>query len=191
MKDNTLQIIVKMKSHEEHMKSTMNITIFSKGVPQYNHSLFITFTVSKITVMFVNFSLSDFLFLYNVMVYCASRDCLFEHFCVSCIFVVCLHLCSFCVFCVEFISCWLCCANHLKRTGNMKSHISCKNNELHSWCPKHDSKTLVRNRYSTNTRITYKKYCEFCFEKHKICIEKSSKFTISTKSTMLSYKCQN
>ena len=45
---------------EERMKITMNITVFTKGVSQYNHSLlilFITFAFSKITVMFVNFSL--------------------------------------------------------------------------------------------------------------------------------------
>ena len=57
-------------------------------------------------------------------------------------------------------------------------------------CPKHDSKTLVRNRDRTNTTITNKKYCEFCFEKHKICREKSSKLTLSTKSTTVNYKCQ-
>ena len=51
------------------------------------------------------------------------------------------------------------------------------------WCPKHDSKTLVRNRDRTNTTLTNKKYCEFGSEKHKICLEKSSKFTLSTKST--------
>ena len=90
----------KNEIRQKHMKITMNITIFSKGVPQYNHSLVITFTVSKITIMFVNLSLSDFLFLYNVMVHCANRDDLFGHFCVS------SHLC--CVFASLFFLCFLC-----------------------------------------------------------------------------------
>ena len=53
---------------------------------------------------------------------------------------------------------------------------------------------MIRKRLleieSTNTTITNKKYCEFCFEKHKICLEKSSKLTLSTKSTTVNYKCQ-
>ena len=39
------------------------------------------------------------------------------------------------------------------------------------WCPKHDSKTLVRNRDSTNTTVINKKYFEFCSEKHNICLQ--------------------
>ena len=69
-----------MKSREERMKITMNVAIVTTGVSQYNHLLLITFSVSKITVMFVNFNLSDFLFLCNVMVYCANRDVLFVLF---------------------------------------------------------------------------------------------------------------
>ena len=67
------------------------------------------------------------------MVYCASRDGLFGHSCVyHDTFIVCLHVCFFCVFCVGFISCWLCGANHVKGTENMKSHTLSKNGEVHS-----------------------------------------------------------
>ena len=59
------------------------------------------------------------------------------------------------------------------------------------WCPKRDLTSLVRNRYSSNTTITNKKYCEFCSEKHKMRLEKSSKITLSTKSTTVNYKWQN
>ena len=52
-------------------------------------------------------------------------------------------------------------------------------------------KTLVGNRDRKSTTITNKKHCQFCSEKHSICHEKSSKFTLSTKSTTVNYKWQN
>ena len=44
-------------------------------------------------------------------------------------FVVFLLVCSF-AFHVGFISCLLCCTNHVKGTENIKSHILSKNDEL-------------------------------------------------------------
>ena len=105
-------------------------------------------------------------------VYCANRDSLFEHsFVYHDTLVVCLHVCYFDVFCVGFISyllyCWCLCKP-------CKRHWKCQitNIEQKWWItfvryPKHDSKTLVRNRDRTNTTITNKNYCEFCSEKHK------------------------
>ena len=59
------------------------------------------------------------------------------------------------------------------------------------WCPKHDSKTFVRNRNCTNTIITNKNYCELCSENTQDLPWKSSKITFSTKSTTAHHKWAN
>ena len=59
------------------------------------------------------------------------------------------------------------------------------------WCPKHDWKTLVRNRNHTNTTIINKNIVSFVLKTHKTCLEKSSKFTLSIENTTVNYKWQN
>ena len=126
------------------MKITMNITIFTKSVPQYNHSLlmlFITFTVSKITVILMNFNLYDFLcckmwqfIVLIVMVFLGILVCIMISLLCVCMFVV------FVFFCVWFIFCLSCCANHVKRYWKYKiTDIAQKWWIIFVWCLKHGS----------------------------------------------------
>ena len=82
----------------------------------------------KITVMFVNFGLCNFLFLWNGQfiqrhVRCDGHfdySCMYHNICVLCVclFIMMFMLCDlFLVCCVVDV-----CINHLKGTGNMKSH---------------------------------------------------------------------
>ena len=126
-------------------------------------------------------------------VYCANRYGLFEHSCVyHATFVGYLHVCSFCVFCVWFISCLLCCAIHVKGAENMKSQILFKNDELFS-C---GVQNMIRKRlleivtkHPPQSLIKY--IVSFVLKNTRFVLKNQIKFTLSTKSTMVNYKCQN
>ena len=82
--------------------------------------------------------------------------------------------------------------NKKQKQINNKIIILSKNDELYS-CGVQNmiQKRLLEIDTVKNTTITNRKYYEFCFEKHKTCLEKSSKFTINTKSTNVNNTWQN
>ena len=72
----------------------------------------------------------------------------------------------------------------------MKSHILSKNDELYSCGVQNMIRKRLLEIETVQIQQSPTKNIVFCSEKHKIWLEKSSKFTLSTKSTTVSYKCQ-
>ena len=93
-------------------KSYFLPTVFHNIIIMQMH--LISFIVSKISVIFLNFRLLNFLFVWNgPLVQDNVRcDCHFDYFWVYhniCVLCVCMFIKWFCIFCVWFISCLLCC----------------------------------------------------------------------------------